>query len=118
MIAKKSVFSAAAIASAKSRSTTFTKASTFAFASELPALLAHPRCPRNLSALSLKKYFAYCYIPAPRSIYERVWKLPGGHSFAFDLTSRELKAWRYWEFKIEPDEALGRDVSSLCEERP
>ncbi len=79
----------------------FHEGPTFGFGSELPALLAHPACPRNLSPLSLKKYFAYCYIPAPRSIYERVWKLPGGHSFAFDLTSRELKTWRYWEFVLE-----------------
>ena len=44
----------------------FHEGDTFGFASELPALLQHPRCPRNLDALSLKKYFAYCYIPAPR----------------------------------------------------
>ncbi len=76
----------------------FHEGETFSFASELPALLQHPNCPRNLDALSLKKYFAYCYIPAPRSIYERVWKLPGGHSFSYDLASCELKTWRWWEF--------------------
>ncbi len=84
----------------------FKEGETFAFASELPALLQHPSCPRNLSPLSLKKYFAYCYIPAPRSIYERVWKLPGGHSFTFDLASRALKTWRWWEFVIQPDDAI------------
>jgi asparagine synthase (glutamine-hydrolysing) len=65
----------------------FHEGDTFGWASELPALLQHPRCPRNLDALSLKKYFAYCYIPAPRSIYERVWKLPGGHNFALELSA-------------------------------
>lgn len=80
----------------------FREGETFAFASELPALLQHPSCPRDLSPLSLKKYFAYCYIPAPRSIYERVLKLPGGHSFTFDLASREMKTWRWWEFVLEP----------------
>ena len=81
----------------------FHEGGTFAWASELPALLEHPHCPRELSVLSLKKYFAYAYVPAPRSIYERVWKLPGGHSFSCDLASGELKTWRYWEFVIEPD---------------
>ena len=57
----------------------------FVFASELRALVQHPAVPRNISPLSLKKYFAYCYIPAPRSIYENVWKLPAGHSLTFDL---------------------------------
>ena len=78
----------------------FHEGETFGFASELPALLQHPDCPRNISPLSLKKYFAYCYIPAPRSIYERVWKLPGGHSFAFDLASGKLSVSRWWEFVI------------------
>jgi len=87
----------------------FHEGETFAFASELPALLQHPGCPRNLSTLSLKKYFANCYIPAPRSIYERVWKLPGGCSLSFDLASRELKIWRYWEFVLEPEDAGGRN---------
>ena len=84
----------------------FHEGETFACASELPALLQHPNCPRDLSPLSLKKYFAYGYIPAPRSIYERVWKLPGGHSFSYDLANRALKTWRYWEFVIEPDPQL------------
>ena len=91
----------------------FKEGETFGFASELPALLQHPTCPRNLSPLSLKKYFAYCYIPAPRSIYERVLKLPGGHSFTFDLASRDLKTWRWWEFVIEPDDALLKWVDDI-----
>lgn len=83
---------------------------TFAWASELPALAEHPDCPRALDALSLKKYFAYCYVPAPRSIYERVWKLPGGHSFVFDLDSpAPPRISRWWSFEIEPDTAPTAD---------
>lgn len=84
----------------------FHEGDTFGFASELPALLEHPRCPRNVSALSLRKYFAYCYIPAPRSIYERVWKLPGGCSLRLDLAGNELKTWRWWEFVLETESKL------------
>jgi asparagine synthase (glutamine-hydrolysing) len=93
----------------------FHEGTAFGWASELNALTQHPRCPRNLDTLSLKKYFAYAYIPAPRSIYERVWKLPGGHSFSYNLKSRELKTWRYWEFVLETDRGL-TDSESLCEE--
>jgi asparagine synthase (glutamine-hydrolysing) len=97
----------------------FHEGDTFGFASELPALRQHPRCPREISRLSLKKYFAYCYIPAPRSIYERVWKLPGGHSLIYDVRSGDLKTWRYWSFKLaaptgEHDKP-GR-IESWCEE--
>jgi asparagine synthase (glutamine-hydrolysing) len=83
----------------------FFERGTFAWASELPALAEHPDCPRSLDALSLKKYFAYCFIPAPRSIYERVSKLPGGHSFSFELDADAMpRVWRWWEFVIEPDD--------------
>lgn len=91
----------------------FHEGGTFAWASELPALRRHPECPRNLDALSLRKYFAYCYIPAPRSIYERVWKLPGGHSFSYDLAAGELKTWRYWEFEIADEAAeVSREIAA------
>ena len=96
----------------------FHEGDTFGFASELPALAQHPRCPRNVSALSLQKYFAYCYIPAPRSIYERVWKLPGGHSLSFDLARTELKTWRWWEFVLETDQSFPstpQAIETWCE---
>lgn len=87
----------------------FHESGTFGFASELPALREHPLCPREVSRLSLKKYFAYCYIPAPRSIYERVWKLPGGHSLSLDLESGKLRTWCWWEFVLwDPRERLMR----------
>jgi asparagine synthase (glutamine-hydrolysing) len=93
---------------------------TLAWASELPALAQHPDCPRNLDPLSLQKYFAYCYIPAPRSIYERVSKLPAGGSFVFDLargneTAAPPKVSRWWSFSIEPDESLAADLPALEE---
>lgn len=87
----------------------FHEQGTFGWASELPSLLQHPAAPRSLSALSLQKYFAYCYVPAPRSIYERVWKLPGGHSFAYDLAKGELNVWRWWEYVLETDDRLLAD---------
>jgi asparagine synthase (glutamine-hydrolysing) len=84
----------------------FHEGATFGFASELAGLLRHPSAPRSISLLSLQKYFAYCYIPAPRSIYERVWKLPAGHSLTFDLASRALTISRYWEYLAEPAESV------------
>jgi asparagine synthase (glutamine-hydrolysing) len=105
----------------------FHEGATFGFASELSALLEHPRCPRGISPLSLKKFFAYCYIPAPHSIYERVWKLPGGHSFSYELDAvaamessgplrGKLTVWRWWEFVLEPEHRLAANEKALCEE--
>jgi asparagine synthase (glutamine-hydrolysing) len=83
----------------------FHEGPTFGFASELASLLQHPTAPRSVSPLALQKYFAYCYIPAPRSIYERVSKLPAGHNLAFDLGSRALTTSRFWEYLPAPSAA-------------
>ncbi len=82
---------------------------TFAFASELSALTRHRAVKANISTLSLKKYFAYGYIPAPHSMYEGVRKLPGGHSLWFQWESRNLKVEQYWNFVIEPFETVPRN---------
>ncbi len=48
------------------------------FASELKALLAHPRVTRRLQPLSVSKYFTYGYVPAPHTIFEGIHKLEAG----------------------------------------
>ena len=74
----------------------------FAFASELTALMRHPQAPCNESRLALKKYFAYGYIPAPHSLIEGIYKLPGGHCGRLDLATGTWRSWRYWEYRLEP----------------
>lgn len=75
---------------------------TFAFASELHALLKHPSMTSNLSVRNLKKYFAYGYVPAPHSIYQNIYKLPGGHNLIVKLDGHELCVEKYWDFVLEP----------------
>ncbi|HET9578302.1 MAG TPA: asparagine synthase (glutamine-hydrolyzing), partial [Usitatibacter sp.] len=91
----------------------------FAFASELTALTAHRAIAPAISPLAVKKYFAYGYIPAPHTIYEGVRKLPGGHSFEYDLAAGRLREWRYWDFVLEPQDddpaAHERWCDQLCE---
>jgi asparagine synthase (glutamine-hydrolysing) len=79
---------------------------TFAFASELNALTAHPGIPANISKRSLKKYYAYGYIPAPGSLYEGVYKLPAGFCLKIDTETRSQQIRKYWEFHIEPFEQV------------
>ncbi|HVE16960.1 MAG TPA: asparagine synthetase B, partial [Chthoniobacterales bacterium] len=99
----------------------FCEGGTFAFASELTALLAHPACPRSISTGALQKFFAYALIPAPHSILERVQKLPGGHNLTFDLRDRTPRVCRYWDFVLEPappvrsDEALAEELLALVD---
>ena len=50
----------------------------FLFGSELKVLRAHPRFGNAIDRRALKLFAARTYIPAPLSIYERVFKLPPG----------------------------------------
>jgi asparagine synthase (glutamine-hydrolyzing) len=99
----------------------FHEQGTFAFGSELTALVAHPACPRSVSPLALKKFFAYALIPAPRSILDRVWKLPAGHNLVFDLRQQTPHISKYWDFVLEPaepeksDDALADELLSLLD---
>jgi asparagine synthase (glutamine-hydrolysing) len=88
----------------------------FAFASELTSLLAHPGVPDTLDEAALRKYFAHGFIPAPKSLYAGVSKLPGGFNLTVDLRSFSARTRRYWSFAIEPDEDLAADEDALAED--
>src|SRR5215468_6336201 len=73
----------------------------FVFASELHALLRHPRIARDIDATALDDYLTYGYIPAPRTIFKSVWKLPPAHHLTLDLskTNPQPRVERYWRLE-------------------
>lgn len=81
---------------------------TFAFASELSALVRHPDMTAAVAPQSLKKYFAYGFIPAPHSLYRNMFKLPGGHNLSVSVGQPDPVVRRYWEFLLEPMERIPR----------
>ncbi len=89
------------------------KDGTFVFGSEVKALLLHPRVGRNLDRAALIRYLVHEYVPAPRSIFRDIRKLPAGHALA--LEQGALRVWRYWpcpftetEQVVDEDEAAER----------
>jgi len=54
----------------------------FAFGSEVKALLAHPRVPRDLDPAALPLYLAYGYVPTPGTFYREIRSLPPAHRMA------------------------------------
>jgi asparagine synthase (glutamine-hydrolysing) len=66
----------------------------YAFASEIRALLLHPDVPRDIDHDALDQLLTYRYVPAPRTLFAAIRKLPPGHAaFADD---RGLRIVRYW----------------------
>ena len=78
----------------------------FAFASELSSLTQHGSIAARVSDRALQKLFAYGYIPSPLSIYGGINKLPAGSSLVFSPNSQDLVVSKYWDFIIEPFEAV------------
>jgi asparagine synthase (glutamine-hydrolysing) len=90
---------------------------TFMFSSELLSLRKHSFFNHSISSLSLKKYFAYNYIPAPRSLYESVYKLPAGYNLVYSIADKESRLEQYWEFSLEPFEVIPANAEAVwCEQ--
>ena len=68
-----------------------------AFASELKALLVLGTPAIDRSAV--RDFLFHGYVPAPKTIYQGIAKLPAGHSLSWQ--DGELKVERYWEPSLE-----------------
>jgi asparagine synthase (glutamine-hydrolysing) len=75
-----------------------------AFASELQALVDVPDIDCSLDRDALAMYLEYQYVPAPKTIYKGIAKLPPAHAMLVD-TANAPRIWRYWdplEFALQP----------------
>jgi asparagine synthase (glutamine-hydrolysing) len=70
---------------------------TFAFASELKAIIAHPAVSRDIDLNALGLFLECQYIPAPLTIYKSIQKLAAGHAIRLNTKTKELKTWKYWQ---------------------
>ncbi len=70
---------------------------TFLFGSELKALLAYPGFPKPLDPLAVEDYFAYGYVPEPRTIYQGTYKLSPGHYLTLVRGQPVPQPKAYWD---------------------
>ena len=87
---------------------------TFLFGSELKALLLHPGMARRIDPTAVEDYFAYGYVPDPKTIYRDVRKLPPAHSLCLRRHDRVPAPKSYWDvaFRVDPL----RNEAEACEE--
>lgn len=69
----------------------------FLFGSELKALAAYPGLPRKMDNFAIEEYFAYGYVPEPRTIFLGTYKLPPGHSLTLTRGKPLANPVRYWD---------------------
>jgi asparagine synthase (glutamine-hydrolysing) len=100
------------------------------FGSELKALRAHSRFGNAVSRDSLRLYTARAFVPAPFSIYERVFKVPPGCVLelsrdacvaprteppAEGVIERGVRLSRYWSYRDVVRQGLDNPLSDLPE---
>ncbi|MDP5129241.1 MAG: asparagine synthase (glutamine-hydrolyzing), partial [Paraglaciecola sp.] len=67
----------------------------FAFASEIKALLTLPDVPRDIRLDAVYDFFAYQYVPDPKSIFTHIHKLPPAHFMTIDAQGINIQ--QYWD---------------------
>jgi len=88
---------------------------TFLFGSELKALLAHERLPREIDPCAVEEYFALGYVPEPRTIFTGTFKLPPAHTLTIRRGEPLRAPVEYWDprFTLDRTPSLEEAASEL-----
>lgn len=71
----------------------------FAFASEIKAILTLQDVPRDIRIDALYDFFAYQYVPDPKSIFQHIHKLPPGHYMT--VNTQGIDVQQYWDVSFK-----------------
>jgi asparagine synthase (glutamine-hydrolysing) len=93
----------------------------FAFSSELKALRMHPSLPRAIDPRAVEDYFAYGYVPEPKTIYQGALKLAPGFRLTQKVGAPLAQPQQFWDVpfklheKMTESDAQGELVERLRE---
>ena len=76
------------------------------FASELKSIVLCPAVGRDVDPCAVEEYFAYGYVPEPRTIYRSVAKLAPGHSLCLRRGAPVTAPKAYWDVPFRLDSQL------------
>lgn len=74
----------------------------FVFGSELKALLLHPGLSRELDEHAVEDYFAFGYVPEPKTILSHARKLPPAHTMTIRRGAASPAMRQYWDVPFDP----------------
>ena len=70
----------------------------FIFGSEIKALLAHSATKKEINPEAVYDFFAYQYIPDPKTIFKNLYKLKPGHTLS--VTESGIQEKQYWDLSF------------------
>ncbi|MFT5312738.1 MAG: asparagine synthase (glutamine-hydrolyzing), partial [Paraglaciecola sp.] len=86
----------------------------FIFGSELKVIEQHPEMRRDLDKYAVEDYFAFGYIPEPRTIYAQAKKLEPGFHLTLSLGDKAPTLKKYWDPSFA--DTLSQSAESIQEE--
>jgi len=91
------------------------------FGSELKSLMAHPGLERNIDIYAVEEYFAYGYVPEPRTIFTSAKKLPQATTVVVKRGQPVPEPREYWDipFIVDPrmhEQEAGEELVRLLRE--
>lgn len=76
----------------------YQKGDGLAFASLIRGLLPYlPKDQRSFDFQSVEAFLTHRYIPSPKTIFEKIQRLPQSHYLRYDISADDLQIFRYWE---------------------
>jgi asparagine synthase (glutamine-hydrolysing) len=78
----------------------------FIFGSELKSLRAHPGLPREIDVRAVEDYFAYGYVPEPKTIYAGARKLAPGFCLTVRIGQPVPEPRRFWDVPFKLHEKM------------
>jgi len=84
----------------------------FSAASEIKALRKLPWISREIDPQGVADSLSWQCSPSPGSVWKGIHKLLAGHAFRYDLRTKKLSIWRYWEPPWAAGDGKGRFLSS------
>ena len=91
----------------------------FVFGSEIKVILEMPDVSKDIDYTSFYDYLSLLYVPAPKTIFKSIKKLPAGH-WAL-VTADAIQVQSYWDLPFFPTHELGEsqmmeDLINILEE--
>ena len=71
------------------------------FGSEIKVILQYPEVKREIDFISMDEYLRYSCVPAPRTIFKGIKRLPPAHYVTVNGTQVEVQS--YWDLHFEPN---------------
>lgn len=80
------------------------------FGSELKALMCHPGLTPELNPSAIEDYFAYGYVPEPRTIFQQAYKLAPGYTL-LQTGATLARPKQYWDIPFTPHPAMSEETA-------